>query len=357
MKKDFYVLNWTRGICATLVVLGHARFFGVQSGSEYFNRSFFSKIALLPTSFAMESVSLFFVLSGFLVGGQTFSKVKEGKFSWKRFLIDRVTRFWIVLIPGMAFTAILNFYSEAHLLDQYTYSDLSKEFMCNVALLMPMHCQPFMGNSSLWSLGYEFYFYILFAGAINFILGKNLAIRTLGIIIAAASLAIFGVQLIYLFPAWLLGFLLHLPKRTRIKGLIERFENYPFAYSLAGLIVTFIVSNLLSLPENATILFCALPSALFVKRASIYHEEHLKQTLGIRLVFDLLGEASFSVYVFHLPLIYLLSERWTGYSFISQLLLIYFFSICAIFVCCILFFAFESQTPKIRTYFYRFFKS
>ena len=129
MKKDFYVLNWTRGICATLVVLGHARFFGVQSGSEYFNRSFLSKIALLPTSFAMESVSLFFVLSGFLVGGQTFSKVKEGKFSWKRFLIDRVTRFWIVLIPGMAFTAILNFYSEAHLLDQYTYSDLFKEFM------------------------------------------------------------------------------------------------------------------------------------------------------------------------------------------------------------------------------------
>ena len=57
-----------RGVAALLVVLGHSR----EHAAKIFSlnptgKSLFEKIFLIPSSFAMESVAVFFVLSGFFI--------------------------------------------------------------------------------------------------------------------------------------------------------------------------------------------------------------------------------------------------------------------------------------------------
>ena len=173
-RTDLYILNWIRGLCAILVVLGHARSLGWAHGlpSTLWSGDL-SRIILSPSSFAMESVSVFFVISGYLVGGQIYCQNIDGTFLWRRFLVDRMTRLYIVLIPGMIFTLFCFKFS------QYFGNELPNSnfelgnFFCNVVFLMPTRCDPYGNNGSLWSLGYEFYFYIVFAAACMFFQRKK----------------------------------------------------------------------------------------------------------------------------------------------------------------------------------------
>ena len=161
---DLYILNWTRGVCAALVVLGHARSLGWAHGeSTNLWSSNLSKIFLLPSSFAMESVAVFFVISGYLVGGQIYRQIIARSFLWPRFLVDRITRLYIVLIPGMVFTFLCFLFSKYFGKELSTSNFGVGNFLCNITFLMPTRCGPYGNNSSLWSLGYEFYFYIIFA--------------------------------------------------------------------------------------------------------------------------------------------------------------------------------------------------
>ena len=48
-----------------------------------------------------EAVMVFFVLSGFLVGGSTIRVIKSNSWTWKEYLLQRLTRMWMVLIPAL----------------------------------------------------------------------------------------------------------------------------------------------------------------------------------------------------------------------------------------------------------------
>ena len=127
------------------------------------------------TSFGHEAVMIFFVLSGYLVGGSVL-KQKE-KFEWVRYAITRLTRLWVVLMPALMLTlvidqAIQSFYPEVF---SGTYSALwasgpseanfSREplvFIGNVLFQQTVFVPVFGTNSPVWSLSNEFYYYCLF---------------------------------------------------------------------------------------------------------------------------------------------------------------------------------------------------
>jgi peptidoglycan/LPS O-acetylase OafA/YrhL len=54
------------------------------------------------------SVILFFTLSGFWVGGAVIRSLQQERFSWLRYGINRLTRLWLVLIPALALTAVVD---------------------------------------------------------------------------------------------------------------------------------------------------------------------------------------------------------------------------------------------------------
>ena len=59
------------------------------------------------TGFGHQAVMVFFVLSGFLVGGTVVSRVDAGQWSWIDYAITRMTRLWIVLLPALLFDGVL----------------------------------------------------------------------------------------------------------------------------------------------------------------------------------------------------------------------------------------------------------
>ena len=88
-------LEVLRGVAAVLVVLSHARLYPyMEAGLSISGRSTVEKLLLAPTSFGREAVATFFVLSGYLVGGQVLRQVRQQRFDPAVFLIKRLTRFW-----------------------------------------------------------------------------------------------------------------------------------------------------------------------------------------------------------------------------------------------------------------------
>jgi peptidoglycan/LPS O-acetylase OafA/YrhL len=100
-------LDWVRGTAALAVLLGHVRafVFAPYSGSPHFRLAFAPFYIL--TMLGHQAVIVFFVLSGFLVGGGLLQRVAVGKeVELVPFGIARFSRIYTVLIPALILTAI-----------------------------------------------------------------------------------------------------------------------------------------------------------------------------------------------------------------------------------------------------------
>jgi peptidoglycan/LPS O-acetylase OafA/YrhL len=49
-------------------------------------------------------VIVFFVLSGFLVGGSVIKAHRQGQWRWTGYLSRRLSRLWIVIVPALLLT-------------------------------------------------------------------------------------------------------------------------------------------------------------------------------------------------------------------------------------------------------------
>jgi hypothetical protein len=96
--------DFLRATAALLVLLGHTR-------RAYFNYTdvlaqpgLFLKLFYFITSLEAEAVVVFFVLSGFLIGGSLADSMQRGRFDLVRYLIARFVRIYIVFIPALVIT-------------------------------------------------------------------------------------------------------------------------------------------------------------------------------------------------------------------------------------------------------------
>ena len=178
-------LNAIRGAAALVVLLGHTRslFFSSLSGTgdlsnaaHDLGRGATSRLGLV--TMGNEAVIVFFVLSGYLVGGSAIRDLKNGTWSWKRYLIQRLTRLWIVLLPALLFGVAvdhsgLRMFAGTH--SVYTGPPGLCVVPCNVAdrvtpavvagnavFLQTIIVDTAGSNNALWSLANEFWYYLAF---------------------------------------------------------------------------------------------------------------------------------------------------------------------------------------------------
>src|SRR5450432_1788095 len=106
-RHKYIWLDLIRGLAALEVLMQHLRTLVFQN---YWDgpTSFFKKIFYFITGFSHESVIVFFVLSGFLITGSIVNARKKGTFSSLNYGLDRLVRLWIVLIPGLVLTLIVD---------------------------------------------------------------------------------------------------------------------------------------------------------------------------------------------------------------------------------------------------------
>ncbi len=96
-------LNAIRGSAAAMVFLAHAKnmFFGTRHVATGVAGVASGMATPAVAGIGSQAVIIFFVLSGYLVGGSVLRGITAGNWSWGRYLRRRLVRLWVVLIPAL----------------------------------------------------------------------------------------------------------------------------------------------------------------------------------------------------------------------------------------------------------------
>src|SRR5215470_7899684 len=179
-------LDGIRALAAFTVMFGHCRglyfvdFGHISSG----NATFLVRAIYLITAFGHQSVMIFFVLSGFFVSSSILRSLSKPKWSWWDYAIDRGSRLYIVLLPGLCLGLLWDLLG-SHLYNQTeVYSaplvPFGSEavvsrltlpaFIGSLLFLQTRFTTVFGSNGPLWSLFNKFWYYVFFPAIVATIL-------------------------------------------------------------------------------------------------------------------------------------------------------------------------------------------
>lgn len=209
-------LDAIRGIAALLVMFDHCHNLFFVSCEQALSTTAHPRLIYFVyslTSAGAQAVVIFFVLSGYLISGSVFRSLEQGRWSWKDYLINRLVRLWLVLLPALVLCAAWDLARVAmvggagSLMMRAHANGLTwKLFWGNLFFLQDGVVRTFGSDRVLWSLGAEFWYYMLFPlGLLALRKGtatKSRLLYGLGFLIAAA---IAGRSILALFPVWLCG--------------------------------------------------------------------------------------------------------------------------------------------------------
>ena len=176
-----------------LVVLEHLRAFLFVTFPELKSPGILAKAFYLVTGLGHQSVMIFFVLSGYLVGGSVIAALDKGKWSWKTYLLRRMSRLWVVLIPALLLTLVWDKigyacapagYEGVYRSIYHTGPSLTGPaewslplFFGNIFFLQTISIPCFGTNSPLWSLANEFWYYLLLPLMLGALMPGKLIVR------------------------------------------------------------------------------------------------------------------------------------------------------------------------------------
>jgi peptidoglycan/LPS O-acetylase OafA/YrhL len=225
-------LDALRGFAAFSVLLNHWRDAFFADYKDLPHHSPVTAIAYLATGLGHQWVIVFFVMSGYLVGGSVLRSVSADRWSWRSYLLARLTRLYIVLLPalllggmidwvGMHMTgteAVYSGQSGMHALTEDVHSTLTLPTAVENGMFLQTIPLPWMhgwsvpafgSNGPLWSLSNEFWYYMAFPLLVLLLASsRSWRVRTacgLGLLVwgwfVGSSIALLGIP-------WLMGVLI-----------------------------------------------------------------------------------------------------------------------------------------------------
>ena len=313
------VLDLVRGLAALEVVAGHLRalmFAGADKES-----SFGWKLFILLTGQAHNAVIVFFVLSGFLVGRHVTERVEQDRWSWTAYGIRRLTRLWIVLVPALILTALLDAVG-LHVLGGSLYlgqldpaaygasvpdaremveNHGASTFVGNLLFLQNGILVAAYGvNGPLWSLANEFWYYVLFPLIYCAARWRAAAAATRWAcagLAAALCLALPAHVLVYGL-VWLLGYLVAVAQPRRDRLLSARARRAAVAGASGALLASFyVVPRFVGLSLIGSDIVTAL---LFSTVLLLVSDGEIPSPVVARTA-SILSEMSYTLYLTHFP--------------------------------------------------------
>ena len=354
-----YHLDAMRGLAALIVVCYHTRLAFFLPYKEA-GSGLLVNLLYIDHYFAGAAVSFFFALSGYLVGTSVLRANQRGKWSWFNYLLNRITRLWVVLIPALLLTALWDFIgrSTAHTLPTYleqspsyfvplTTLDTFGSFVGTLFFVQDILTRIYGTLGPAWSLANEFWYYILFPLAAICFFQRSRAILYGVLFLAVAWFS--GGHILVLFPTWLAGVAAgYCAKRFPLRSNLTRRGLFVASFALiVASILGQAAHRLGGAFPNYTIglgslgliwsALCAPPASGLYARSAI-----------------LLSEISYTLYLTHQPLMILLSAFWHhGNRWRPDLphvaLEIIPISIALLFAY-LMYFLFESRTDKVRDF-------
>ena len=310
-------LDMLRGIAAFLVLSGHLRSYIFKNYDEFAQASLLDKAFYFATGMGHQAVIIFFALSGFLVGGKVLEDILNNRFFWPGYLLRRLTRLWIVIIPVLLLTLLLDKmgifltngrgycgqYYSIYNSGPYGPAGIDHSFLTflgNLGFLQTVYVPTFGSNGPMWSLANEFWYYIIFPLAFWVGLARITApIRTVTICLFFAFLIVLPMWLLKGGIIWAAGAAAAwCTRREQFTGLLKHFITRVGAMSLffATLVLTRTRLNEIGDLELGIAVALALPVlATLPSPAGLY-----------RALARVSSDLSYTLYLTHFPLLTLM---------------------------------------------------
>ena len=283
--------------------------------------SFYSVVWTL-SAHGVSAVMVFFVLSGYLVGGPALVRACNGQLNAIDYFAARGARLYVVVLPALV-TSYLAYVLARHLpgwtdfvASRQNLDDAPKLFsssaspviaVCNLAFLETIACPEFAGNVAWWSLSNEFWYYVLIFAIVS--LRRIPALSLL--IIAVLALFVLaerndtsgthvGLQFFVYFGIWSFGaiaFALVAPPLVWFGGFVACLGAIYFASThgiLPHWLVPYVVIGL-----STAVAIVALERTAFALPSFLSFTKEL-------------AKISFSLYATHYPLLVLLNVMFSS---------------------------------------------
>jgi peptidoglycan/LPS O-acetylase OafA/YrhL len=314
------ILDLIRFSAALLVLFGHARgvlLVGIDSVSEpnVFIRAFY-----LISGVQQEGVVLFFVVSGFLVGGSIWEQMKQRRFKTASYLLSRFTRIYLVYIPALMVVGVITVVGVTFLADTRLFAERPlfpsgvsagwtlEQIPCHLLSVQGVLCGAWGADPPLWSLGFEWTFYLLAPAAFAAILApmQNVARIMWSVALVSIIYVLHRINASFdqWFAIWLLGV---------VASVVARRWLVPLPAALAGLALCFIamiLSRTKFLLPDTTDAMVAIGLTLALSCRTLIEWNFSSRTI------DRGARFSYSLYLVHLPLCILVGamlERFAGW--------------------------------------------
>ncbi|HEX2910442.1 MAG TPA: acyltransferase [Chloroflexia bacterium] len=331
-------LNWIRGLAAVVVLVQHTRQHLFVNYEEVAHPNPLLSGFYLVSGFGNEAVRVFFVLSGLFIGLSVLKAMKSGRWTWRAYLIARLTRLWLVLIPaillcifwdtlGMSLWGTGNYSvveaSGTSALQRFNLEHAAGNifFLQRITGVFGPIVGPFGSDDPLWSLSYEFWYYMLFPlGLIALLSGSTYVKRVGAAALFIGIMLLVGSETSLFFLMWLTGaavVVLPVPAFLKEGGLKVKLA---LAASLIFLLATLLFSRLAKDWYPWPGFLVALAMGLFVylllhtaKSTSPLNVENGQPDLYARGGKWLSG-FSYTLYLVHTPVLFFFSAAYRNFS-------------------------------------------
>jgi peptidoglycan/LPS O-acetylase OafA/YrhL len=322
MKEDSWhsmLISLLRGLAALVVAAAHLRAQVYPGFSEVATPPLLFQGLAFGAGFAYLAVIVFFVLSGWLVGGSFLNKLHSDR-AFQNYTIDRISRLWVVLFP--TFLVVLLTGAMVGMVDPARVSFSISEaysvsaFIGNLVGLQTIFVPPFGDNFPLWSLANETWYYVLFPLLVLVFRGRSIAARITAVLAIAAVVQLVHGAIILYFSIWLLG-----AAFSRVKIEAGPVFRWSMLFLLIGSAVVIRLKGKADVtPEGYpqyfvfSLLFALFLSSMQFKRMSTPMLDWLDRTGRFFANF------SFTLYVLHVPLIAVMGHLMLWLFGIGQLM-------------------------------------
>jgi peptidoglycan/LPS O-acetylase OafA/YrhL len=296
-----------RGVAALQVAAAHLRAEVFPSLRSLADPPVYYQGLAFITGFAHQAVVVFFLISGWLVGGSLLNKLGQPR-AVRSYAIDRVTRLWTVLLPMMlamiAIGALTGAVDPARAAFGVSSDYSLLTFLGNLFGLQTVLVKNFGGNYALWSLANETWYYIAFPLALLAFRGGGFLRRSASVATLAVIAALLPWAITLYFSLWLLGaafsrIRIECGNGTRI-ALVLLAGGLSIYYRIKG-------SNDDLVPASfVQDLVCSLPFLALLSALQRKIEPGSTATLRLGRFARFFSEFSFTLYVMHVPSISLM---------------------------------------------------
>ena len=328
-QKSLQLIQMLRGVASILVVLLHIS----VNSQEILGYPFLGNVFL----FGGSGVDIFFVLSGFIITYSNFKYIAKpagiGKFLKRRF-VRIFPIYWIIITVFLMLQLALPAFYKTHF-------DTGIGNLLQTYLLLPGHI---MLNGVSWSLTNELFFYLLFTLALvipnkkyslYLLIGYFIFLLFYSIFVPAipdgnqfVGMLIFPMNIEFLFGVLIVIIVNKVPK------------NWVYPLLITGILL-FLTGAFLSINEIkvtgnnsnqalSRVLLFGFPSFIII--LSVVKLE-LNRAVKMHNIFLQLGDASYSIYLIHLPIVAAFFKILAKFEIKSNLILFVLSCLLVIAVC------------------------